>query len=174
MSHDKLEFAMPANAAVTFDAFHYHQWRHRWDSLVSGTRVEGGAPCPSVGAITHNVGGGWMKALTMRTQFVSYDRPHLAAASMVGRSFPFVRWAASMRHKDCDGGRSILIYTYTFEVGPRWAAWVLGPVVRCVFEYQTRRRFARLQSFLVRGAVDIEAWQRLQNGASGNGTRPHA
>ena len=83
MAHRKFEFPMPAEASVVFDAFHYHHWRARWDSLVSDTRVVGGAPCPCVGAVTENVGAGVLRSLSMRTQFVAYHRPH--AASPDGR-----------------------------------------------------------------------------------------
>lgn len=43
MAHRKFTFPMPDEASVVFDAFHYHCWRARWDSLVSQTHVEGGA-----------------------------------------------------------------------------------------------------------------------------------
>lgn len=159
MSHGSFTFAMPAPAAVVFDAFHYHHWRHRWDSLVSATAVEGGAPCPYVGAVTQNAGGGWMRGLSMRTEFVSYDRPRLAAASMLGQSFPFTRWAASMRHKDLENGQSVLIYAYTFEVGPRAIAWCIRPFVQRIFEQQTRKRFGRLSAFLASHADEVFNWQ---------------
>ena len=159
MAHNRLEFPMPARAEVVFDAFHYHVWRHRWDSLVSDTRVVGGAPCPSVGAVTENTGGGWMRALAMRTQFVSYERPRLAAAAMLGRSFPFARWAASMRHRPLEGGGSLMIYTYSFETGPRALRWLMEPLVQRIFEQQTRKRFGRLQRFLAGNAGQVEAWQ---------------
>ena len=151
---------MPASAAVVFDAFHYHHWRSRWDSLVRATAVEGGAACPCVGAVTQNAGGGWMRQLSMRTQFVAYDRPRLAAASMLGQSFPFTRWAASMRHKDLDNGQSVLLYTYTFQVGPPPIAWIIRPFVERVFEYQTRKRFARLPSYLGSHTQEITRWQQ--------------
>ena len=80
MAHQKLIFSMPARADLAFDAFHYHHWRRQWDSLVSHTQVQHGAPCPSVGAISENTGAGALRALSMRTQFVSYHRPTLAAA----------------------------------------------------------------------------------------------
>ena len=162
MSHRSFTFPMPAPAEVVFDAFHYHQWRHRWDSLVSATAVEGGAPCPHVGAVTQNAGGGWMRTLSMRTQFVAYDRPRLAAASMVGKSFPFKRWAASMRHKDLGNGQSVLLYTYTFEVGPPCVAWIIRPFVERVFDYQTRKRFERLRTYLSNHAQEIMRWQQEQ------------
>lgn len=160
MAHRRLEFPMPAGEAVVFDAFHHLQWRMRWDSLVGSSRVQGGAPCPFVGAVTENAGAGALRALSMRTQFVSYEPPRLAAAQMIGRSFPFTRWAASMRHRATASDQSLLIYTYTFEVGPAALRWVMEPIVQAIFDWQTRRRFARLRAFLMSHAEDIALWQR--------------
>ncbi len=162
MPHRKMEFQMPASEAVVFDAFHFHYWRSQWDSLVSATHVLGGASCPYVGAITENAGAGVLRGLSMRTQFVSFDRPKVAAATMLGQSFPFVRWAASMRHRSAGESASILVYTYTFEVGPRAIAWLISPFVQLIFQVQTNRRFARLQIFLKTHAHAIEQWQREQ------------
>jgi hypothetical protein len=160
MSRHKLSFDMPAESAVVFDAFHYHYWRHRWDSLVESTAVVGGAPCPYPGAITQSQGGGWLGALSMRTRFVTYEPPRLAAACMEGKSFPFDRWAASMRHEDVSASRSTLIYTYSLDTRPAWAQWFLRPVVHTVFRYQTRKRFMRLSGFLLHHAPEIREWQR--------------
>jgi hypothetical protein len=160
MAHERFEFEMPASCEVVFDAFHYHQWRSRWDSLVARTRVAGGAPCPHVGAVTDNTGNAWMRFLSMKTRFVSYERPRIAAATMIGRSFPFVRWSASMKHKALDGGRSLMIYTYTFEVGPKVLRWLIEPVVRRLFDRQTLRRFTRLQRYLAEHTAEIERWQQ--------------
>jgi hypothetical protein len=161
--HRRFEFPMPARADIVFDAFHYHRWRLRWDSLVRATHVLGGAPCPFVGAVTENAGAGVLRGLAMRTEFVSYDRPRVAAAKMLGRSFPFTRWAASMKHEAIDGERSLMIYTYTFEVGPAWLRWVVEPVTTWIFDWQTRRRFRRLQAFLRTHAAEVAHWQTTEH-----------
>jgi hypothetical protein len=57
---------MPAEAEVVFDAFHHHEWRLRWDSLVRATHVLGGAAHPFVGAVTENLGAGALRGLAMR------------------------------------------------------------------------------------------------------------
>jgi hypothetical protein len=162
VAHKRFVFDLPASAEVAFDVFHYHVWRARWDSLVSDTKVVGGAPCPCVGAITQNEGGGLLRGLSMRTQFVSYDRPRIAAAAMPGRSFPFTRWAASMQHKAVDGERSTMIYTYTFETGPGLLRWLIEPVTQMIFDRQTRRRFARMSEFLRDNSGAVKQWQQSQ------------
>lgn len=159
MAHRRFEFEMPATEGVVFDAFHYHCWRLRWDSLVRATTVQGDTPCPFVGAVTDSAGGGALRKLSMTTRFVSFERPRLAAAVMIGRSFPFRRWAASMQHRPDGAGRSRLIYTYTFAAGPQAMRWLLEPPVALVFNWQTRRRFARLRLFLSERAGEIERWQ---------------
>jgi hypothetical protein len=164
MAHRKLEFPMPVPARVVFDAFHYHQWRVHWDSLVSQTRVTDGSPCPSVGAVSENTGGGLLRTLSMTTRFVTYNPPRLAAATMVGTSFPFSQWAASMRHVDLDDDRSMLIYTYTFAVAPAALAWLLEPVVDRVFLNATEKRFKRLRAFLDTRGREVQVWQESRRG----------
>ena len=160
MVHERFEFPMPASAEVVFDTFHFHEWRCRWDSLVEATHVIGGADSPYVGAITENAGGGLLHGLAMRTQFISFDRPRVAAARMLGRSFPFTRWAASMRHRPQDDGQSVMFYTYTFVAGPLLLRWLLEPIVKLVFDWQTRKRFARMAHFLENHRHEVEQWQR--------------
>ena len=150
---------MPASCEVVFDVFHYHCWRARWDSLVERTRVSDGSPCPYVGAVSDNSGAGLLRGLSMRTEFIAYDRPRMAAAKMLGRSFPFTRWAASMKHEAIGPQRSLLIYTYTIEAGPAPLRWLMEPVVTWIFAAQTRKRFARMRNFLATNAAQVEAWQ---------------
>jgi hypothetical protein len=167
MAHGRFEFDMPAPSEVVFDAFHHHVWRARWDSLVGDARVVGGAPCPFVGAETENTGGGLLRGLSMRTRFVTFDRPRVAAASMIGRSFPFRRWAASMRHRDTAPGCSVLVYVYTLEAGPHVLRWLMDPVVDWAFARQTRRRFEHMNKFLALHADEVVQWQHAQRGKDG-------
>lgn len=153
---------MPADPAVVFDAFHHQHWRPQWDTLVRHTRISGAAQHPYVGALTESDGAGLLGALAMRTRFVSYTRPQLAAAAMVGEAFPFRARAASMKHVAQSPGQSLLVYTYTFEVKPRALAWLLEPLVRQAFDAQTRKRFARLADFVRLHGAEIEQWQRQQ------------
>ena len=158
--HERLEFDMPAPCVVVFDAFHFHCWRAKWDSLVSDTEVVGGEPCPYVGAITVNTGRGVLRPLRMTTQFVSFERPRVAAAKMIGASFPFQRWAAGMQHKPIGADNSLLIYTYSYEIGDSHFRRLLTPLVKWVFARQTRIRFARLREFLVLHTNDVQRWQQ--------------
>jgi hypothetical protein len=89
---------------------------------------------------------------------------------MLGRSFPFARWAASMRHRASGPEQSVLIYTYTFEVGPAALRWLMEPVVERIFTWQTRRRFARLHDFLAKHANEVARWQQTSAGTTNPAT----
>ena len=151
---------MPAPCDVVFDIFHYQLWRKRWDSLVGATHIVGGAPCPYVGAVNEVAVGGMLRGLSMRTEFISYQRPRLAAARMVGTSFPFTRWAASMKHEPVNTDQSVMIYTYTIETGPPMLRWLMEPIVSRIFQRQTRKRFDCMRDFLLVHRAEVEAWQR--------------
>ena len=92
----RIVFNMPAPAQAAFEAFHHHSIRMRWDTLLAEAYVEGGGDHPYVDAITFNRGKGWKAGMSMRTRFVSYEPPRLAAAVMIGPSGLFGEWAASM------------------------------------------------------------------------------
>jgi hypothetical protein len=83
----------------------------------------------------------------------------LAAATMRGRSFPFGKWAASMRHVPASSGCSTLIYTYTLDTHPLALRWLMEPVVDRLFLRATRKRCRRLEAWLEGHAADVAAWQ---------------
>lgn len=148
MAQRRLELTMPASAAAAFEAFHNHQVRLRWDTLLSVAQVEDGGSHPHVGAITRNVGRGWKRLLGMRTRFITYEPPRVAAAVLVAPSGPFALWAASMRHEDRDDGTSTLIYVFNLKLRPRWIGRLADPLVARIFEWETRRRFDAMAGYL--------------------------
>lgn len=165
MPHGRLSFVMNAPCDAVFDAFHHHDLRQRWDSLVRHPVLENGASWPSVGAVTFNPGSGWARGLSMRTKFLSFERPRLAAACMVGKSFPFSMWAASLRHEPLGGQRSLLVYTYNIKSSASlrgWAEWV----VHGLFHLESRRRFRRMQRYLDEHLAQVIDWQERQRAAA--------
>ena len=104
---------------------------------------------------------------------VASAAPVVAAAAMVGQPFPFTQWAASMRHQEQGPHQSLLIYTYTFQVGPAALRAVMEPLVDWVFVRKTRQRFQRLAQFLAVRAADIAAWQQTQGVAKSAAQKAH-
>jgi hypothetical protein len=148
MAQRRISLVMPSTAAQAFEAFHNHTLRKQWDTLLSHAAVEGGGSHPFIGAVTLNQGRGWKRHFAMRTRFVNYRPPHVAAAVLVEPAGWFDWWAASMRHRDLDDHRSELIYSFTVRIRPRWLGWFLDPLVNRIFEYETRQRFASMAEYL--------------------------
>jgi hypothetical protein len=144
----RLTFHMPRASAEVFEAFHNHDTRLRWDTLLKEATVEGGHRYPYVGAVSTNVGRGWKGVFCLRTRFVAYDPPHLAAATIDEPAGIFSEWSASIRHKDRGDGTSNLIYTLSFALRPRWIHWCCKDAATRIFEAETRRRFESLAAFL--------------------------
>jgi hypothetical protein len=90
----RLIFHMPATSVAVFDAFHNHDTRLQWDTLLKQATVEGGHRYPHVGAVSINVGRGWRAAFRLRTRFVAYDPPRLAAATIDQPAGIFNEWSA--------------------------------------------------------------------------------
>lgn len=148
MAQGRLHLIMPGTAAAAFEAFHNHAVRLRWDTLLAVAYVEGGASHPSPGAVTVNWGKGWKCWLGMRTRFVSYEPPRVAAAVLLEPTGPFAFWAASMRHGDLGDGTSELDYAFHIRLRPRWLGRCLDPLAAWLFARETRKRFAAMAAYL--------------------------
>ncbi|PQV47496.1 polyketide cyclase/dehydrase/lipid transport protein [Paraburkholderia sp. BL21I4N1] len=144
----RLIFHMPATSAEVFEAFHNHDTRLRWDTLLRQATVEGGNRYPHVGALSINVGRGWRGVFCLRTRFIAYDPPHLAAATIDRPAGIFNEWSASIRHRERDDGTSDLIYTFKLSLRPRWIHWLCADRVTTIFEKETQQRFESLAAFL--------------------------
>ena len=148
MPHGKLHFPMPAPSARAFEAFFNHRVRLEWDTLLRVNYVEGGGDHAYAGAITVNRGSGWKGGFEMRTRFLTYDPPHMAAAELLAPTGLFALWAATMRFRDTREGGSEMTYTYTLRMRPRALAWLLDPLANALFARETRRRFAAMAEYL--------------------------
>ncbi|WP_147172477.1 hypothetical protein [Pseudomonas sp. SJZ079] len=148
MARRRIQLTMPGSAAQTFEAFHNHDVRQRWDTLLKHAALEGGHSHPFIGAISHNPGRGLLRWLSMRTRFVNYIPDSLAAAVIVEPSGPFEWWAASMHHRDIDESRSELVYIFNLRLRPRWFGQFFNGLAAWLFERATRRRLNAMANYL--------------------------
>lgn len=148
MTTRRIKLIMPCSAVDAFEGFHNHGVRLQWDSLLSHATIEDGSSHPYIGAISSNRGRGWKRLFAMRTRFVNYKPPRVAAAVLIEPQGCFQEWSASMQHRDLDDGTSELTYTFSVRLRPRWLGWLLNPLVNALFEFETRRRFAAMAKYL--------------------------
>ena len=146
-AHAVVRQVVPADVATTFDVVHDYHRRLEWDTLLRRAyTVDDAPPAVDVEAVCtarRSLGG-----LSFRTRYVTFRRPDLAAVVLVDRPPLFAEWAASIRHRPLDGGRSEVVYTLTFRCRPAWAARLVEPVALAAFRLETRRRLRALAAHL--------------------------
>lgn len=155
ITRGRIVLVMPASAAATFEAFHNHPIRLKWDTLLSRAEIEGGSTHPYIGAISYNQGRGWKRYLSMRTRFINYRNAELAAAILLEPSGPFEGWAATLRHRDLYDGTSELVYSFTLRLRPAALAVCLNGLAIRMLEYETRKRFIALSQYLAHQADNL-------------------
>jgi hypothetical protein len=141
---------LPCTAASAFDLLHDYGRRLTWDTLLSEAYLCDGAAAAGPGVISVCRGKRSVGGFAMRTRYVSFDRPTVAAVKLLDPSGVFQRWAASIRHRETGPESSTITYVYSFEVRPRWLAWVIEPVVHVIFRLETRRRLRALGAYVAR------------------------
>lgn len=150
---------LPVPADVAFDVVHDYPNRLRWDTLLRAAYTIGGAaPERGVDAVCQarwTLGG-----LTFRTRYVTFRRPDLAAVTLTSRSPFFAAWAASMRHRDLEGGCSEVVYTLTFTGAPAPLSRVVEAVAVRAFRWETGRRLRALAAHLERSGPGAAAQAR--------------
>ncbi|GAB2913832.1 hypothetical protein GCM10027047_09730 [Rhodococcus aerolatus] len=146
-AHSVVRQEVPAGVEQCFDLVHDYHRRLQWDTLLRrAVTVDDATPARGVEAVCtarRSLGG-----ISFRTRYVTFRRPELAAVVLVDRPPVFATWAASIRHRPLDAGRSEVVYTLTFTCRPAWAARVVEPVALAAFRWETRRRLRALASFL--------------------------
>lgn len=147
MAHGKVTAILPAPSGAVFDLLHDYARRLTWDTLLQAAYLTEGRRVAGKGAVAVCVGRRSLGGIALKTIYVTFDRPRLAAVKMVNRPPFFATWAASIRHEDLADGRSRLTYTYTFTARPRWARPVLEPVMGRLFAWETRRRLRALGAY---------------------------
>jgi hypothetical protein len=141
---DHVSATIPANAADVFTLVHDYARRLEWDTLLRAAYLDDGHVIAAKGATSVCVGRRRLGGLALRTRYVSFDPPKVAAVEMINSPPFFATWAASIRHAELGPGESRITYTFHFRARPRWLAWLLEPIMLVVFRWETRKRLRAL------------------------------
>ena len=148
MSHGTVSQIVPAPSAAVFALLHDYDCRLEWDTLLSAAYLADGFTAAAKGATSVCVGRWYLGRIALKTEYVAFDPPRLAAVKMINRPPLFESWAASIHHEDLDDHSSRVTYTWTFTARPSWLRWLLEPVMNRLFHFETRKRLAALARFL--------------------------
>jgi len=149
-----IECSVDINAPreVVFDVVHNYQIRLEWDTLLSKACIlDEAATEAGVGVRTLCVGRMALGRVGMETVYISFDRPRAAAVRMKRGPWFVGDFAASIRHADspaAPGTASRVTYKLQIHGRPSWLRFILDPILRLAFRYETRKRLLSLKRYI--------------------------
>src|SRR5262245_8614024 len=145
MPRGEVSATIPAGAAAVFELLHDYERRLVWDTLRSEAYLVDGFTRAEKGAVSVCVGRSSLGRLALKTVYVSFDPPRVAAVKMVNSPPFFGTWAASIRHEDLGPGESRITYKFHFTARPRPLRWLLEPFMALAFRWETKKRLLALR-----------------------------
>ena len=142
-----IDIAVPPERA--FDLLHDYGQRLAWDPFLRRADVLD-ATAAGLHVRTLCVAKWSSGGLGMETEYVSFDRPRVAAVRMTRGPWIFRWFAASIRQDPNPDGTTKVTYRFQFLVRPSWATYMLGPLLGLIFARETRARLKALKRFLER------------------------
>ena len=138
---------IPAPSAAVFALLHDYDRRLQWDTLLQAAYLTDGHRQAQRGAVSICQGKPHLGGVALKTAYVSFRPPVVAAVKMINRPPFFDSFAATIRHKDLPGAASSIEYTYHFTARPRWLRPLLHPLMNALFAWETRKRLRALRRF---------------------------
>ncbi len=150
MPHGEVSELIPAPSQAVFDLVHNYSRRLEWDTLLQAAYLEGSQTAAGKGVISVCVGRRSLGSIALKTIYVTFDRPRLAAVKMVNTPPFFESWAASIHHEDISAHQSRITYKFHFTTQPAFLRFILDPLMERVFAWETRKRLQALKDFFTR------------------------
>ena len=147
MAHAEISEVIPASSSAVFDVVHDYTRRLKWDTLLQAAYLEDGARAAAKGVTAVCVGRKSLGSIALKTVYVTFERPRVAAVKMVNAPMLFKSWAASILHEDISAEESRLTYKFHFTVRPGFLRFVLEPLMQRLFAWETRKRLRALKAF---------------------------
>ena len=148
MAHGEISELLPASSVDVFDLLHDYKRRLEWDTLLQAAYLEDGHEAAGKGVTSVCVGRRSLGGIALRTVYITFERPTLAAVKTVNAPAFFESWAASIHHEDLSAEESRITYKFHFRSKPRYLRFIMEPVMKMVFDWETRKRLRALRSFL--------------------------
>jgi len=145
MAHSEISEIIPAPSSAVFDLIHDYNRRLEWDTLLQAAYLEDGAKVAAKGVTSVCVGRKSLGSIALKTVYVTFEPPTLAAVKMVNAPAFFESWAASIRHEDLSAHESRLTYKFQFTTRPAFLRFLIEPL----FVWETRKRLRALRAFFV-------------------------
>ncbi len=156
MAHGEVAQVVGAAREAVFDLLHDYDRRLEWDTLLAAAYLDDGFVRAETGATSVCVGRRSLGGLALKTVYVVFDRPRVAAVKMTNSPPLFATCAASIRHEALGPEQSRVVYLWTFTAKPGGLRWLLEPVMNRLFRWEVRKRLRALAGhFATRRAAGV-------------------
>ncbi|HEY2827853.1 MAG TPA: SRPBCC family protein [Pirellulales bacterium] len=157
MPHGIVQETIPAPSADVFGLLHNYDRRLEWDTLLKEAYLTDGYHTAQTGAVSVCRGKSWLGGFAVKTEYVSFRPPDVAAVKLINRPPFFDTFAATIRHHDLPNGESSIEYTYNFTTRPKWLRLFLHPMLNAIFVLETKKRLRTLRKFFQAGPTQKKA-----------------
>ncbi len=147
MPHGSMTAVIQAPSTKVFLLFHDYDKRLEWDTLLRAAYLTDGWKTAQLHATSVCVGRVGLGGFAVKTRYISFKPPFVAAIQLVNHPPFFETFAATIRHRDLENGKSEIEYLYSFRARPKWLRWLLHPLMSLIFRYETRKRLEALAAF---------------------------
>ncbi len=139
-----------ADPAQVFALTQDYSRRLSWDPFLRRAELVGGASAPGVGVRAWCVA---RSGLGMETEYVSFAPPRIAAVKMTRGPWVLKSFGGAWEFTAVGPGATSVAFRYQFRMRPRWLAWLLEPLARRWFSWETRKRVVALRAALQQTAA---------------------
>lgn len=143
----ELREMIPASAGAVFELLHDYERRLEWDTLLREAYLEPEFTVAGKGAVSVCRGKRILGGFALRTEYVSFEKGRVAAVKLLNQPPFFETFAASIRHIPINSDSSEIIYKVNFTAKPGWLRFVLHPLMRFIFVWETGKRLKALKEF---------------------------
>ena len=140
--HIRYTLQIKASAHSLFALTQDYEQRAIWDPLTTDARLVD-ADQPAVGARVRCIARNGMQ---MDTVYVSYQPGTVAAVKMITGPAIFESFAGGWQFKELAPNLTQVKFSYSIKTKPRCLAWLLTPLVVCIFRFETRKRLKALKA----------------------------
>ncbi|HLX59956.1 MAG TPA: SRPBCC family protein [Planctomycetota bacterium] len=157
MPHGVVIENFPAARAEVFQLLHNYDRRLEWDTMLQAAYLSDGYRTAQLHATSICKGRWYHGGIVVKTEYVVFNPPDVAAVKMTNKPPFFATFAASIHHRDISDGMSQVEYTYTFTARPTWMRWLLHPIMSAFFRFETKKRLRALRAFFTKRRGEMTA-----------------
>jgi len=134
-----------ARPAEVFALTQDYSQRLAWDPFLRSAELVGGAKMPGIGMRAWCVA---RSGLSMETEYVSFTPPRIAAVRMTRGPWILESFGGAWEFTPTGSDATEVAFRYQFRTRPNCLSWLVEPLARRWFSWETRKRVVALQAAL--------------------------